>query len=114
MAFGPEPEYVRHLGYYYALAHIDVDDEDLMYNEPGRMAATGGIKAPAFFVFASAPLEYDRDDIAQQKQLVIRHRPRPGRRLRPGRRTVPGERRLPDRPGPRTRHRTLAHAFPAG
>jgi 2-polyprenyl-6-methoxyphenol hydroxylase-like FAD-dependent oxidoreductase len=71
MAFGPEPEYVRHLGYYYALAHIDVDDEDLMYNEPGRMAATGGIKAPAFFVFASAPLEYDRDDIAQQKQLVI-------------------------------------------
>ena len=41
-----------------------------MYNEPGRMVATGGPKAPAFFVFASAPLRYDRGDVDQQKSLL--------------------------------------------
>ncbi len=49
---------------------MNVGDEDVMYNEPGRMAATGGPKAPAFFVFASDPLSYDRDDIDQQKKLL--------------------------------------------
>jgi 2-polyprenyl-6-methoxyphenol hydroxylase-like FAD-dependent oxidoreductase len=72
LAFGPESDYVRHLGYYYAL--VDLEDEtsgeDLMYNEPGRMVATGGSKAPAFFVFASEPLAYGRDDIQQQKRLL--------------------------------------------
>jgi 2-polyprenyl-6-methoxyphenol hydroxylase-like FAD-dependent oxidoreductase len=70
LVFGPESDYVRHLGYYYALVDLDVDGEDLMYNEPGRMAATGGPKAPAFFVFASDPLTYDRDDLEQQKGLL--------------------------------------------
>ncbi|WP_407571472.1 FAD-dependent monooxygenase [Deinococcus altitudinis] len=72
LAFGPESEYVKHLGYY-ALAEIggEVSCEDLMYNEPGRMAATGGPKAPAFFVFASSPLQYGRDDAEQQKRLLI-------------------------------------------
>jgi 2-polyprenyl-6-methoxyphenol hydroxylase-like FAD-dependent oxidoreductase len=71
LAFGPEKDYVRDLGYYYALADVDVTGEPELYNEPGRMAATGGAKAPAFFVFASEPLAHDRDDVAQQKQLVI-------------------------------------------
>jgi 2-polyprenyl-6-methoxyphenol hydroxylase-like FAD-dependent oxidoreductase len=70
LAFGPESDYVRYLGYYYALADIDVGGEGQMYNEPGRMAATGGPKAPAFFVFASGPLDYDRDDTGQQKKLL--------------------------------------------
>jgi 2-polyprenyl-6-methoxyphenol hydroxylase-like FAD-dependent oxidoreductase len=72
LVFGPEPDHVRHLGYYYALADLDIgdDDEDAMYNEPGRMAATGGPKAPAFFVFAAEPLSYDRDDLDQQKKLL--------------------------------------------
>jgi 2-polyprenyl-6-methoxyphenol hydroxylase-like FAD-dependent oxidoreductase len=70
LAFGPESDYVRYLGYYYALADIDVGGEGQMYNEPGRMAATGGPKAPAFFVFASDPLDYDRDDTGQQKRLL--------------------------------------------
>jgi len=72
LAFGPESGYVRHLGYYYALADVAVDagDQGELYGEPGRMAATGGSKAPAFFVFASAPLTYDRDDVPAQKQLV--------------------------------------------
>ena len=64
-------DYVRHLGYYYALADVDAGDADAMYTEPGRMAALGGVKAPAFFVFASGPLDYDRDDVDQQKKLVV-------------------------------------------
>lgn len=72
LAFGPEPDYVRHLGYYYALARIggEAITEDVMYNEPGRMVMTGGPNGPAFFVFASEPLDYDRDDAEQQKRLL--------------------------------------------
>lgn len=72
LAFGPEADYVHHLGHYYALADIggEITHADEMYNEPGRMVATGGPKAPVFFVFASAPLDYDRDDIEQQKNLL--------------------------------------------
>jgi 2-polyprenyl-6-methoxyphenol hydroxylase-like FAD-dependent oxidoreductase len=70
LAFGPEEEYVSFLGHYYALAEIGVDGEPAMYNEPGRMAATGGPKAPAFFVFASGPLAYDRFDTERQKELL--------------------------------------------
>jgi hypothetical protein len=42
-----------------------------MYNEPGRMADTGGSKIPAFFVFASEPLNHGRDDVERQKRLLI-------------------------------------------
>ncbi|GAB2592545.1 FAD-dependent monooxygenase [Microlunatus antarcticus] len=70
LAFGPESDFVRHLGYYYALADVDVAGEGQLYGEPGRMAATGGAKAPAFFVFASEPLAFDRDDVDQQKRLL--------------------------------------------
>jgi len=72
LVFGPEKAYVRYLGYYYALAKLnaDVSHEDLMYNEPGRMAAVGAPKAPAFFVFASETLVYERDNLDQQKKLL--------------------------------------------
>ncbi|GHF44949.1 2-polyprenyl-6-methoxyphenol hydroxylase-like FAD-dependent oxidoreductase [Amycolatopsis bartoniae] len=72
LVFGPEPEYVRFLGHYYALADLDVPGDAVMYNEPGRMAALGGPKAPAFFVFASPELDYDRYDVEQQKRLLAR------------------------------------------
>jgi 2-polyprenyl-6-methoxyphenol hydroxylase-like FAD-dependent oxidoreductase len=71
LAFGPEDRYVRHLGHYYVLADIDAGDDDVMYNEPGRMAALGGGKAPAFFVFASDLLPPSRDDVELQKRQVI-------------------------------------------
>jgi 2-polyprenyl-6-methoxyphenol hydroxylase-like FAD-dependent oxidoreductase len=70
LAFGPESDYVQFLGHYYALADLGVSGNAVMYNEPGRMAAVGGPKASAFFVFASEPLTCDRDDVAQQKELV--------------------------------------------
>jgi 2-polyprenyl-6-methoxyphenol hydroxylase-like FAD-dependent oxidoreductase len=71
LAFGPERDYVRHLGHYYALADLDVEGAGLMYNEPGRMVALGGPKAQSFFVFASEELTYDRYDAEQQKELVV-------------------------------------------
>jgi 2-polyprenyl-6-methoxyphenol hydroxylase-like FAD-dependent oxidoreductase len=71
LAFGPESDYVTHLGYYYALADLDAGDDDVVYNEPGRMVGLGGSKAPAFFVFASNPLPATRDDVDVQKQQLI-------------------------------------------
>ncbi|MDP9844029.1 FAD-dependent monooxygenase [Streptosporangium lutulentum] len=73
LAFGPESEYVRFLGYHYALAHLDLDvgPDAVMYNEPGRLAAVGGPKAPAFFVFASERPDYDRDDVDRRKRILI-------------------------------------------
>ncbi|MFC5825164.1 FAD-dependent monooxygenase [Nonomuraea insulae] len=74
LAFGPESEFVNFLGHYYALVDMDGDfgAEPKMYNEPGRMVAVGGPKAPAFFVFASDELDYDRFDIEQHKDILVR------------------------------------------
>lgn len=74
LAFGPESAYVRFLGHYYAIADLPADfgPAAKMYNEPGRMAAVGGSKAPAFFVFASEELDYDRHDPDQHKQILTR------------------------------------------
>lgn len=74
LAFGPEAEFVRFLGHYYALVEtgLDFGDPPKMYNEPGRMVTVGGPKAPAFFVFASGPLAYDRSDVERQKRLLER------------------------------------------
>ncbi|RSM87442.1 FAD-dependent oxidoreductase [Kibdelosporangium aridum] len=71
LAFGPEQDHVRFLGYYYALANLDIDGENLMYNEPGRMIVIGGPKAQSFFVFAAPELSYDRYDPEQQKKLLL-------------------------------------------
>ncbi|MBB5958111.1 2-polyprenyl-6-methoxyphenol hydroxylase-like FAD-dependent oxidoreductase [Saccharothrix tamanrassetensis] len=71
LAFGPEEDHVRFLGHYYALADLgDLGGEPVMYNEPGRLAAVGGPKAPAFFVFASDELTYDRYDTAAQREIL--------------------------------------------
>jgi 2-polyprenyl-6-methoxyphenol hydroxylase-like FAD-dependent oxidoreductase len=45
LAFGPEADYVRHLGYHYAMADVGLVSEDTMYNEPGRAAGLGGPEA---------------------------------------------------------------------
>lgn len=76
LAFGPETGFVTHLGYSYALADLDAGEDDVVYNEPGRMVGLGGSKAPAFFVFASDPTEAEpgeagRDDVETQKQQLI-------------------------------------------
>ncbi|GAA4262364.1 FAD-dependent monooxygenase [Dactylosporangium darangshiense] len=70
LAYGPEPDYVKFLGHYYALVELGAEGEPVMYNEPGRMVALGGPKAPAFFVFASPELRYDRYDPDAQKAVL--------------------------------------------
>ncbi|MBB4918233.1 FAD-dependent monooxygenase [Streptosporangium saharense] len=70
LTFGPESDHVNFTGYYYALVGLDFDHPPAMYNEPGRMAALGGPKAPAFLVFASKHLDYDRYDAGQQKRIL--------------------------------------------
>jgi 2-polyprenyl-6-methoxyphenol hydroxylase-like FAD-dependent oxidoreductase len=69
LAFGPEADYVRHLGYCYANLAVR-EGGDQMYNEPGRMAATSADGDPAFFVFRSEPLDADRDDVEAQKRAL--------------------------------------------
>jgi len=71
LAFGPERDFVRFGGHYYAIADLGVDGDAVMYNEPGRMAALGGPKAPAFFVFKSDELTYNRYDTGQQKKILL-------------------------------------------
>ena len=72
LAFGPEEDFVRHLGYSYVLAGLEVSGADeVAYSEPGRTVLLGGGKAPAFFVFASDAGAASRDDVAAQKQAVV-------------------------------------------
>jgi 2-polyprenyl-6-methoxyphenol hydroxylase-like FAD-dependent oxidoreductase len=76
LAFGPEERFVRHLGHHYALVelpdgHPFAGEPAVMYNEPGRMAAVGGPKSPAFLVFAGGPLGYDQYSVDEQRRVVL-------------------------------------------
>ncbi|WP_152364814.1 FAD-dependent monooxygenase [Microlunatus speluncae] len=84
LAFGPEDDYVRHLGFYYAVVGGSPTQHGAnsgpehgravgtMYNTPGRMITDGGPKAPQLYVFASPKLDYDRRDVEEQKRLVTK------------------------------------------
>ncbi|WP_245647118.1 FAD-dependent monooxygenase [Microtetraspora niveoalba] len=73
LAFGPESDFVRFLGYYYALVGIrpGFGKVPTMYNEPGRLVSTGGPAAAAFFAFASPHLDYDRYDAEAMKRILL-------------------------------------------
>lgn len=80
LAFGPEGDYVKHLGYYYCTAgaagwgHDSAGPAQRIrsdaYNEPGRLAVRGGNKAAHMYMFAARELEYDRRDEAAQRRLL--------------------------------------------
>ncbi|MEU0371895.1 FAD-dependent monooxygenase [Streptomyces sp. NPDC006283] len=81
LAFGPEQDYVSHLGYYAATWQLPRDSYpglakgSVGYNAPGRLASVGAdhrdpARAGAFFVFAAPELSYDRHDPEQQKKLI--------------------------------------------
>jgi 2-polyprenyl-6-methoxyphenol hydroxylase-like FAD-dependent oxidoreductase len=78
LAFGPEAQYVRHKGHYFAVADADAALGEnrwvTMYNLPGKMAgiyrSDNHAQAKAYFIFRSRPLTYDHRDIAQHKRLV--------------------------------------------
>ncbi|MEE6266567.1 FAD-dependent monooxygenase [Streptomyces diastatochromogenes] len=81
LAFGPEQDYVSHLGYYAATwqlpsnSYPGLTNGPVGYNAPGRLASVGAdhrdpARAGAFFLFASPELSYDRHDPEQQKELI--------------------------------------------
>jgi 2-polyprenyl-6-methoxyphenol hydroxylase-like FAD-dependent oxidoreductase len=78
LAFGPETDYVRHLGAYTAYFTVpdpgDLDGWFLLYNAPGRRNAgirpERGGTAKAMLSFASPPLNYDRQDVRQQQKIL--------------------------------------------
>jgi len=81
LAFGPERDYVHHLGYYYCVAgapgwgHDAARRERLTahaWNAPGRMAARGGSKGSHLYLFASPELTGARGDVATQQRLIAR------------------------------------------
>lgn len=77
LVFGPERDYLRHLGVYFALADYPAEagseGANSIYNVPGRMAGLfryGG-KAVAVFQFRSEPIDYDHHDLDAQKKILI-------------------------------------------
>lgn len=79
LTFGPEEQFVKHLGYYVATWPVanewGLDTTLLLHNEPGLMMSIGGShqdpsKAGVFAAFASPALSYDRHDQAEQKAIL--------------------------------------------
>ncbi|ANW65152.1 monooxygenase [Mycobacterium sp. djl-10] len=72
--FGPDRDHVRHLGVYFALAHLGGAGAEVnsVYNVPGRLVGTfryGGTTM-VNFQFRSEELVYDHRDVDAQKQLL--------------------------------------------
>ncbi|OKH84519.1 monooxygenase [Mycobacterium sp. SWH-M3] len=77
LVFGPDEHCLRHLGVYFALAHLPdephTEGANSIYNVPGRMAGVfryGG-KAVAVFEFRSESVDYDPDDVDGKKQILF-------------------------------------------
>ncbi|MFB9587639.1 FAD-dependent monooxygenase [Streptomyces racemochromogenes] len=78
LAFGPEEQYVRHLGIYTAIFNLDnylgLKNTGHLYAAPGKAAniftARANTEARAAFHFAAEHLEYDRRDTAAHKRIV--------------------------------------------
>ena len=81
LAFGPERDYVKHLGYYIAGWDVPNDVGALptaqQYNVPGRMASVAAddrdpTKAGTLFVFASPLRDIGWRDVDSQRELITR------------------------------------------
>ncbi|WP_280412236.1 FAD-dependent monooxygenase [Nocardia asiatica] len=78
LAFGPERNFVKHLGYYYAVAGTSSGSPAeprerataYAHNAPGRLAISGGPKGQQMYMFASTELDYARDDSAAQRRIL--------------------------------------------
>jgi 2-polyprenyl-6-methoxyphenol hydroxylase-like FAD-dependent oxidoreductase len=75
LAFGPESDYLKHLGVY--IATLPLDDETgtdlVLYNTPGRAVAihpAGGHPGAAFMFRAPEIPQFDHRDIEQHKRLL--------------------------------------------
>lgn len=76
LVFGPEHRFLRHLGFYTAIAALPararMDGRNSMFNVPGLMGGITGYqdKALAVFLFRSPWIEYDYRDLDAQKKLL--------------------------------------------
>ncbi|MET3430144.1 2-polyprenyl-6-methoxyphenol hydroxylase-like FAD-dependent oxidoreductase [Actinoplanes tereljensis] len=79
LVFGPEEQFVKHLGYYVAGWDVanewGVGKDSLLHNLPGRMLSVGGnqhdpSRAGAFAVFRSPLLRYDRHDRGAMHEIL--------------------------------------------
>jgi len=77
LMFGPDEDYLRHLGVYFALAdhpgEAQFEGANSIYNVPRRMAGIFRYKskAVAVFQFRSEPIDYDHHDLDAQKKILI-------------------------------------------
>jgi 2-polyprenyl-6-methoxyphenol hydroxylase-like FAD-dependent oxidoreductase len=80
LAFGPERDYVRHLGAYLSIYTVDnllnLRDQTMLYNEPGRAAAVftvrGNARAKVVLLFRSGRIGIDNADQRAQCDLLRR------------------------------------------
>ncbi|MEV0686119.1 FAD-dependent monooxygenase [Nocardia sp. NPDC050378] len=79
LAFGPESDFVTHLGYYYCVAGASrwADKsvpreraEGYAHNVPGKLAVDGGPKAQQMYMFASPELDYARTDTSARRRII--------------------------------------------
>jgi 2-polyprenyl-6-methoxyphenol hydroxylase-like FAD-dependent oxidoreductase len=76
LTFGPEQQFLRHLGFYVALAALPDYTPDgrnnPMYNFPGHITGIAAYndKALAVFMFRSPWIDYDYHDLAAQKRIL--------------------------------------------
>jgi 2-polyprenyl-6-methoxyphenol hydroxylase-like FAD-dependent oxidoreductase len=78
LAFGEESRFIHHLGYYISIFttpnHMNLDQSGLYYGTLGKkvgiFSARQNTEAKASFFFASPPLEYDRHDVREQKNIL--------------------------------------------
>lgn len=76
MTFGPEDQYLRHLGFYVALAQlpdrVETGGANPLYNFPGHLAGVVEYhrKSAAVFMFRSPWIDYDYRDLDAQKQIL--------------------------------------------
>lgn len=74
LAFGPERDYVLHLGFYVSLLDLPEDDWDLgMLNVPGMAVAVRNVgDGPmAMVIVHSDEIDYDYRDLDSQRDLVV-------------------------------------------
>jgi 2-polyprenyl-6-methoxyphenol hydroxylase-like FAD-dependent oxidoreductase len=80
LTFGPEEDFVKHLGHYYCIAgaspwSVDSDGPHerataYAHNAPGRLAVSGGSKAQQLYIFAAKKLDYDRNNTDDQRRVI--------------------------------------------
>ncbi|WP_433728698.1 FAD-dependent monooxygenase [Nocardia sp. CA-129566] len=78
LVFGPESDFIRHMGYYISIFTtpnlLELDRWELDYNTPGTIAgsysARSNTEAKAVFAFESEQLDYDYRDVEQQKKIL--------------------------------------------